>query len=135
MASSSSMKDDARGLSLRLLEQVPDRAAPTPTNISTKSLPLSEKKGTWASPATARESSVFPVPGSPTSSTPWESLAQGDVAVRVLEEVDHLLEFVLRLVAAGDVGEGDARVAVGHQPGTALAETHHRLSGGFQPSG
>ncbi len=46
------------------------RAAPTPTNSSTNSEPLMEKKGTSASPATARASSVLPVPGGPTSSTP-----------------------------------------------------------------
>ena len=47
------------------------RAAPTPTNISTNSEPLIEKNGTPASPAIARASSVFPVPGGPTSSTPF----------------------------------------------------------------
>ena len=46
------------------------RAAPTPTNISTKSDPLIEKNGTPASPATARASSVLPVPGGPNRSTP-----------------------------------------------------------------
>ena len=46
------------------------RLAPTPTNISTKSEPEIEKKGTPASPATARASSVLPVPGGPKSSTP-----------------------------------------------------------------
>ena len=46
------------------------REAPTPTNISTNSEPEIEKKGTPASPATARASSVLPVPGGPTSSTP-----------------------------------------------------------------
>ncbi len=46
------------------------RAAPTPTNISTNSEPESEKNGTPASPATALASSVLPVPGGPTSSTP-----------------------------------------------------------------
>ena len=46
------------------------RAAPTPTNISTKSEPLIEKKGTPASPATARASNVLPVPGGPKSRTP-----------------------------------------------------------------
>ncbi len=46
------------------------RAAPTPTNISTKSEPEMEKKGTLASPAMARASSVLPVPGAPTISTP-----------------------------------------------------------------
>ena len=47
------------------------RDAPTPTNISTKSEPLIEKNGTFASPATARASSVLPVPGEPMSSTPF----------------------------------------------------------------
>ena len=46
------------------------REAPTPTNISTNSEPLMEKKGTPASPATALASSVLPVPGGPSSSTP-----------------------------------------------------------------
>ena len=45
--------------------------APTPTNISTKSEPESEKKGTLASPATALANNVFPVPGKPTSRAPF----------------------------------------------------------------
>ena len=45
--------------------------APTPTNISTKSEPEMVKNGTLASPAMARASSVLPVPGGPTSSTPF----------------------------------------------------------------
>ena len=45
--------------------------APTPTNISTKSEPDREKNGTFASPATAFASSVFPVPGAPTSRAPF----------------------------------------------------------------
>ena len=51
------------------------RAAPTPTNISTNSLPEMWKNGTPASPATALASRVFPVPGGPTSSTPFGILA------------------------------------------------------------
>ncbi len=47
------------------------RLAPTPTNISTKSEPDMEKNGTPASPATARARRVFPVPGGPTSRTPF----------------------------------------------------------------
>ena len=46
------------------------RLAPTPTNISTNSEPEIEKNGTPASPATARASIVFPVPGGPTRRTP-----------------------------------------------------------------
>ncbi len=49
--------------------------APTPTYISTKSEPAREKKGTWASPATALARSVLPVPGGPTRSAPFGSLA------------------------------------------------------------
>eukprot|EP00551_Chaetoceros_affinis_P014768 CAMPEP_0203704470 /NCGR_PEP_ID=MMETSP0091-20130426/46677_1 /ASSEMBLY_ACC=CAM_ASM_001089 /TAXON_ID=426623 /ORGANISM="Chaetoceros affinis, Strain CCMP159" /LENGTH=57 /DNA_ID=CAMNT_0050579509 /DNA_START=148 /DNA_END=318 /DNA_ORIENTATION=- len=41
------------------------REGPTPTNISMKSDPEIEKKGTPASPATALANSVFPVPGGP----------------------------------------------------------------------
>ncbi|CNH32698.1 Uncharacterised protein [Mycobacterium tuberculosis] len=51
------------------------REAPTPTNISTKSEPEMVKNGTPASPATARASSVLPVPGGPYSSTPLGILA------------------------------------------------------------
>lgn len=45
-------------------------AAPAPTKSSTNSEPEIMKKGTSASPATALERRVFPVPGGPTSSTP-----------------------------------------------------------------
>ena len=44
--------------------------APTPTNISTKSEPDNEKKGTLASPATALANKVLPVPGRPTKRAP-----------------------------------------------------------------
>ena len=46
-----------------------------PTNISTNSEPEMEKKGTWASPATALASRVLPVPGGPTSSAPLGRVA------------------------------------------------------------
>ena len=46
------------------------REAPMPTIASTNSEADTEKNGTPASPATARASSVLPVPGRPASSTP-----------------------------------------------------------------
>ena len=46
------------------------RDAPTPTNISTKSEPLTLKNGTLASPAIARANNVLPVPGGPINRTP-----------------------------------------------------------------
>lgn len=50
-------------------------AGPTPTNISMKSDPLMDRNGTPASPAVARASRVFPVPGGPVSSAPLGILA------------------------------------------------------------
>src|SRR5690606_35304249 len=57
--------------SLACLNKSRTREAPTPTNISTKSEPDKEKKGTCASPATAFASKVLPVPGGPTKSAPF----------------------------------------------------------------
>jgi len=50
-------------------------AAPAPTNNSTNSEPEIIKKGTSASPATALDKRVLPVPGGPTSKTPLGILA------------------------------------------------------------
>ncbi len=70
-ASSSSMKTMHGARSRACRKRSRTRAAPTPTNISTNSEPLMLKKGTAASPATARASSVLPVPGGPTRRMPF----------------------------------------------------------------
>ena len=69
-ASSSSTKITAGAAFLAWSKRSRTREAPTPTNISTNSEAEAEKNGTPASPATARASSVLPVPGAPKSSTP-----------------------------------------------------------------
>ncbi len=69
-ASSSSMKTMQGARSWACWNMSRTLAAPTPTNISTKSEPERLKKGTPASPAMALASSVLPVPGGPTNSTP-----------------------------------------------------------------
>ena len=69
-ASISSMNTMHGAFSLACLNRSRTREAPTPTNISTKSEPEIEKKGTSASPATAFASNVLPVPGGPTRSAP-----------------------------------------------------------------
>src|SRR6266567_3746982 len=74
-ASISSMKMMHGAACLACSKRSRTRLAPTPTNISTKSEPEIEKNGTPASPATARASSVLPVPGWPNSSTPLGILA------------------------------------------------------------
>ena len=68
-------KHNARCVLLRVLKQVAHTGRTTPTNISTKSEPEMLKNGTPASPATAFASSVFPVPGGPSRSTPFGILA------------------------------------------------------------
>ena len=55
---------------LTCLKRSRTREAPTPTNISTNSDALMDRKLTPASPATALASKVLPVPGGPHSSTP-----------------------------------------------------------------
>jgi len=61
-----------------------------------------------ASPADGARQQVLPVPGGPTSSSPWGSCRQPLELLRVLQEVDDLLELGLGLVDAGDILEGDA---------------------------
>ena len=75
MASISSIKMIQGAILCACLNKSLTREAPTPTNISTKSEPESEKNGTFASPATAFASRVLPVPGGPTRSAPLGSLA------------------------------------------------------------
>ena len=70
-ASSSSMKMMQGAFSCACPKRSLTLAAPTPTNISTKSDPLMLKKGTFASPATAFARRVFPVPGAPTRRMPF----------------------------------------------------------------
>ena len=83
------------------------RDAPTPAYISTKSEPLEKRNGTFASPAIDRASSVLPVPGGPTSRTPFGMRPPiADEPFRLAQEVDDLLDLLLGLVDAGDVGEG-----------------------------
>ena len=79
IASISSIKIMLGAFSLACLNRSRTRLAPTPTNISTKSEPESEKNGTFASPATALASNVFPVPGGPTSNAPFGILAPKSV--------------------------------------------------------
>ena len=75
MESISSMKMMAGACLRAVWNRSRTRDAPTPTNISMKSEPVTDRNGTPASPATARASRVLPVPGGPTSRTPLGILA------------------------------------------------------------
>ena len=119
-ASISSMNRMHGAFSLAVLNMSRTRLAPTPTNIWMNSQPLMEKNGTPASPATARASSVLPVPGGPISSTPLGTRApEPRELLRLLEELDDLLQLALGVLHAGHVLERDA----------ALAASRTRLAG------
>ena len=88
------------------------------------------KNGTLASPAMARASSVLPVPGGPTSSTPRGMLAAEALELAgIAQELDDLLQLLLGLVDAGDVLEGDAAMRLGQQLGARLAEAQRLAAG------
>jgi hypothetical protein len=70
IASSSSMKTIEGAVARAWVKRSRTRDAPTPTIASMNSEAEIEKKAACASPATARASSVLPVPGAPESSTP-----------------------------------------------------------------
>ena len=99
------------------------RAAPTPTNISTKSEPEIEKNGTFASPAMARASSVLPVPGLPTISTPRGMRPPSFWNLDgIAQEVDQLARLLPSPRPARDVGEGDLVLVLVEHARARLAE-------------
>ena len=75
MESISSMKMIALPSFFACAKRSRTRLAPTPTNISIKSEPVTERNPTPASPATARAKRVLPVPGGPTSKMPFGTRA------------------------------------------------------------
>ena len=94
-------EDDAGRALLGLLEHVADAAAPTPTNISTKSEPEIEKNGTLASPAMALASSVLAgARRADQQHAARDASAQLLELLRVFQEVDELLDLLLGLVAS-----------------------------------
>ena len=101
------------------------RLAPTPTNISMKSEPLTDMKGTPASPATARAMSVLPGPGRAD-----QQHALGDFGADLLEagggleEVDHLADLLLHAGVARHVLEGGRGPVAAEGLGLGAADGH-----------
>ena len=84
-----------------------------------------EKKGTFASPATALASRVLPVPGGPTSSAPLGILAPiCRIFAGIVQEVYDLLPGLFGLVLTGHVGKLHAAVRFYIDLGIALAKGH-----------
>ena len=118
------MKMIAGAASLACWNRSRTREAPTPTIISTNSDADIWKNGTPASPATARASSVLPVPGGAAQQhAARDAAAEREVLVGVLEEVDDLGQLLLGLVDAGDVLEGDLLLGAPRRGGRASGRT------------
>ena len=102
------------------------RLAPTPTNISMKSEPVTDRNPTPASPATARANRVLPVPGGPTSRMPFGH-AGADLAEALghAQEVDDFGDLLLDALVAGDVGERGRRLVGRVGLGPAAPDRHH----------
>jgi len=79
MPSISSMNSTHGASSRALRNRRRTRDTPTPRNLSEKSLPDSAMKFAPHSPASARASSVLPVPGGPSSRTPRGGFAPSAV--------------------------------------------------------
>ena len=107
-ASISSMKMMQGAFSLACLNRSRTRAAPTPTNISTKSLPEREKNGDLSLAGDGLRQQRLA-----RARRPDQEHALGQLAAQlgeplgVLKELDHLLDLLLSLVQPGHVGEGD----------------------------
>ena len=106
------------------------RLAPTPTNISTKSEPLMEKKGTSASPGDgAREQSLAGSGRTDQQHALRNAAAEFLKLLRIAQELDQLLHFVLRLLDAGDVAEGDLVLVPREHARLRLAEIERAFAG------
>jgi hypothetical protein len=82
-----------------------------------------EKKGTLASPATARARRVLPVPGGPTSSHSFGySAPQFLKFFRSFEKFDHFLEFFPGLIDSGHIGKRDLGIAFRENFGLAFGK-------------
>ena len=85
------------------------RATPRPMRNPVTSLPLMTKKGTPASPATARAISVLPVPGGPNIRTPLGVRAPDRLeGLGRLEELDQLAQLGDGALVAAHIAEGGA---------------------------
>ena len=101
------------------------REAPTPTNISTKSEPGDrEERHVRLAGDGAREQGLAGAGRADQQHALGDAAADLLELLRVLEELDDLLELLLGLVDAGDVVEGDPALLLGQQPRARLAEAH-----------
>ena len=125
-ASISSMKMMQGEFCLACSKRSRTRLAPTPTNISTKSEPEIEKKGT---PGLAGDGAGEQRLAGAGRAVEQDALGDAGAErlefLRVLEELLDLVQLLHRLVDPGDVAEGDFRRVDRHPLRFRFAEVHH----------
>ena len=128
-ASISSMKMMQGEFCLACSKRSRTREAPTPTNISTKSEPEIEKKGTPGLTGDgAGEQRLAGAGRAVEQHALRDAGAERLELLRVLEELLDLVELLHGLVGSGDVAEGDLGRVDRHPLGARLAEAHHPAS-------
>ncbi len=128
MASISSMKMMAGARLRAMSNRSRTRAAPTPTNISTKLEPVTEKNGTLRLARDRAGQQRLAGAGRPDHQHAARHHRAGPgVPVRVAQEVHHLGDLVLGALVAGHVGERGARPLLVEHLGPGPAHAEHAL--------
>ena len=116
---------DARRVLLRLLEHVADTAgAHAHEHLDEVGARDGEEGHVGLAGDRARQQRLAGAGRADQQHALGDAAADGLELLRILEELHDLLEFLLRLVDAGHLVEGDPAVLLGQQASTGLAEAH-----------
>ncbi len=118
-------KHDARRVALGLVEQVAHAArAHTHEHLDELGAADGEERHASLARYRAREQRLPRARGADEQHAARDARPEGSELLRILQELDDLLQLFLRLVHAGDVDERHGRLVAGEHPGAALPEVH-----------
>src|SRR5207302_9195091 len=128
-------EDDAGGVLLALLEEIAHAAcAHADEHLDEVRAGDAEERHARLARDGAREQRLARAGRSHEQNTLGDASAELGELLRVLEELDDLFQLVLRLIDAGDVGEGDLVVVLGEELRLRLAEAHRLAAARLQLS-
>ena len=128
-------EDDARRITLRLLEHVAHaRGADAHEHLDEIRAGDGEERHVSLAGDSARQQRLAGAGGTDEQAALRDLAAQALEFLRILEELDDLLQLLLGLFDAGDIGEGDPPLVLLHQPGAALAEAEHAARATLHPA-
>ncbi|GBD11953.1 hypothetical protein HRbin23_01636 [bacterium HR23] len=123
-------EDDAGGVALGLVKEVPHTGSPHPYKHLHKLGTADGEEGhaRLAGHRTGQEG-LAGAWGANQEHAPGDACPQGGKPLRILQKLHHLLQFLLRLIHSGHIGEGYRR-AVGHKEASAAPPKGESLGGG-----